>query len=376
MNRERTIGIALIVLGIVLVAIRLALGGGITGKTYSQSDRKRFVQVETIVTAEDGSTSSELSWVPEDSPAAVAPNTVRTAAEPIDWEQRRTVDERVYLTEQQAIQDSPMVRQSVYFSMGRTIGVWWAAFLTLAIFSFLYKDNPLYKFAESVFIGMSAAYWMVVAFWSVLVPNLFAKLMPNLVQGWAMPGLSGEQLHTEYVYIVPLILGAMLLWRLAPKGGWIARWPLAFFIGVFAGLKMVSFIHGDFLNQIKNGIVPLIAMAQQMDAAGNPVLDSNGNPETSLALGESIKNIIMVGGVLACLTYFFFSIEHKGAVGKISRVGVWILMITFGAMFGYTVMGRITLFSARLEFLFDDWLWLIDPTGRRGLISMILTWRL
>jgi hypothetical protein len=40
-------------------------------------------------------------------------------------------------------------------------------------------------------------------------------------------------------------------------------------------------------------------------------------------------------------------------------------MITFGAAFGYTVMGRIALFAIRLEFLFDDWLWLIDPTDKR-----------
>ena len=36
-------------------------------------------------------------------------------------------------------------------------------------------------------------------------------------------------------------------------------------------------------------------------------------------------------------------------------------MITFGAAFGYTVMGRIALLAGRFEFLFDDWLWLIDP---------------
>jgi hypothetical protein len=44
-------------------------------------------------------------------------------------------------------------------------------------------------------------------------------------------------------------------------------------------------------------------------------------------------------------------------------------MITFGAAFGYTVMGRIALLAGRLEFLFDDWLWLIDPTGRRVISS-------
>ena len=39
-----------------------------------------------------------------------------------------------------------------------------------------------------------------------------------------------------------LILGAMLLWRLAPVGGWISRWPMAFIIGVFCGLRLVSFL--------------------------------------------------------------------------------------------------------------------------------------
>ena len=37
-------------------------------------------------------------------------------------------------------------------------------------------------------------------------------------------------------YIVPLVLGGMLLWRLAPIGNWIARWPLAFIIGSTAGI--------------------------------------------------------------------------------------------------------------------------------------------
>ena len=43
-------------------------------------------------------------------------------------------------------------------------------------------------------------------------------------------------------------------------------------------------------------------------------------------------------------------------------------MITFGAAFGFTVMGRIALLAARMEFLFDDWLWLIDPNEQRNVV--------
>src|SRR5262249_36488135 len=55
-------------------------------------------------------------------------------------------------------------------------GVWLAAILTLFIFSFLYKDNPLYKFAEHLFVGVSAGYYIVLNFWTVVVPNLFDPL--------------------------------------------------------------------------------------------------------------------------------------------------------------------------------------------------------
>ena len=58
----------------------------------------------------------------------------------------------------------------------------------------------------------------------------------------------------------------------------------------------------------------------------------------------------------------------------VSKIGIWFLMVTFGAAFGYTVMGRIALLAARLEFLFDDWLWLIDPTGRRVVETAQLAW--
>ena len=81
-------------------------------------------------------------------------------------------------------------------------------------------------------------------------------------------------------------------------------------------------------------------------------------------VGASTAAILVFVGVLSVLAYFFFSLEHKGALGRTAKVGVWYLMITFGASFGFTVMGRIALLAARFEFLFDDWLWLIDPSGK------------
>ncbi|MCA9016279.1 MAG: hypothetical protein KDA77_13185, partial [Planctomycetaceae bacterium] len=82
------------------------------------------------------------------------------------------------------------------------------------------------------------------------------------------------------------------------------------------------------------------------------VFDSKG----SFLWIESLRNTIVIVGVLSCMVYFFFSIEHEGVVKQISRLGVWFLMVTFGASFAYTVMGRIALLSGRLDFLFNNWL--------------------
>ncbi len=236
----------------------------------------------------------------------------------------------------------------VHLSVARTAGLWLAALSTLAVLSFLWGDNPAYRLVEAVVVGTSAGYSLLVGVWETLVPNLFAKLWPGMMAKSLMPGL-GSATESEPLFYVPLVLGAMMLCRLLPKGGWISRWPMAFFIGATAGLRLVANLEADFVRQIQSTVIPLFVA-------------SDGKPDWAM----SLRNTAIVLGTLACLTYFFFSVEHKGVAGGVSRVGVCFLMITFGAGFANTVMSRISLIGARLEFLFVDWLWLVDPTNRLG----------
>lgn len=227
----------------------------------------------------------------------------------------------------------------VVLSWPRTLGVWISALLTLAIFSFLFGDNPVYKIAESIFVGSSAAYIMVVAFWSALMGIFVARLAPDISRRSFMPGLE-ETKEPEWIMLIPLAMGIMFLWRLMPVGGWISRWPLAFFIAVFAGLRLVGFFEADVVGQIKSTLLPLIVFAA----------------DGSFDVKTTLWNSTMVLGTLACLVYFFFSLEHTGIVGKISRVGIYLLMITFGVGFGLTVMSRYSLLIGRMDFLLKDWL--------------------
>ncbi|NLI14757.1 MAG: hypothetical protein GX409_00565, partial [candidate division Zixibacteria bacterium] len=73
----------------------------------------------------------------------------------------------------------------------------------------------------------------------------------------------------------------------------------------------------------------------------------------------NLNNLVVLIGVVSGLTYFYFSKEHKGVVGGTAKVGIYFLMVTFGASFGYTVMSRMSLLIGRLDFLYRTWLGLI-----------------
>ena len=143
--------------------------------------------------------------------------------------------------------------------------------------------------------------------------------------------------------------------RLSPQGGWLSRWPLAFIVGTTAGLNFVRYLRSDFIKQISSTFVPLLGKRWE----GIGPFFSNLDLSATGQLVVMASNWVIFLGVFCGLIYFYFSKEHKGIFGVGSRVGIWILMVTFGASFGYTVMGRISLLVGRLTFLFKDWLELI-----------------
>jgi hypothetical protein len=216
--------------------------------------------------------------------------------------------------------------------------VWVAALLTLAVFSFLYRDNPLYKLAEHLFVGVSAGYYIVLNLWTVVVPNLVEPLARALRGEGADPARHGVLAAAVGDYrgwlLLPGLLGLLLFSRFVPRVGWLSRWSLALIIGVYAGIKTTGFAQGDFVAQVQASLTPLWT----------------GDPWTSLSA------VLFTVGLVATLLYFFFSREHRGVLGGVSRVGLVFLMVGFGAGYGYTVMSRVSLLIGRFQFLLETWL--------------------
>ena len=286
-----------------------------TGQVWITAEQHAFAQ------------NADGDWAPTDPSSATSND--------ISWTTYSSVDDNELTNEMIESGDATM-------SWSRTIGLWLAAIFTLFILSFLVGDNPAYKFAEAMVVGTSAGYVMVIGTWDIFIPNLVGRLAPHLIQNWTLPGLD-TSMGTQLLYIIPAILILMLLMQLMPTGAWLSRWPIAFFIGITAGYRMIGYVEADLVAQIKAAIIPLY----QTGADG------------TFAFWATMNACILTIATLSTMVYFFFSVEHKGLVGKSARVGIWFLMITFGASFGYTVMGRIALLAQRLEFLFGDWLHLI-----------------
>lgn len=205
--------------------------------------------------------------------------------------------------------------------------IWISALLSLAIFSFLYKDNPFYRFAEHVFVGVANG-WAVTFYWhNVLWPSLFDPLFR---QG-------------QLYYIIPFVIGMLYLTRFIPRVSWLVRIPIALAIGYYTGVYIPSVIQAFIVKQIQ----------------GTVLTSTNFQAWNAGSMGV-VWSIILLVGVLCTLSYFYFSKEHKGILGVTSRIGIIFVMIGFGAAFGYTVMARISLLIGRLQFILGPWLGIID----------------
>ena len=229
------------------------------------------------------------------------------------------------------------------------MGPWIAAFLTLAIFSYLYKDNPFYKVAEHLFVGISTGYWTSMFFWTQIQPNLFGRLWPaseyNSDLLWyklynvlgvfssVFPDGGINKGHDmELLYLLPFALGIMMLLSVSAKLRWMARWGIAYTVGMAAGLRAYGFLNSNVLGQIKGSAFQIF---------------NSDLPFFALASESIFNNFIILIGTITGLMYFYFSREHTGNFGKLSKLGIYFLMISFGASFGFAVMGRISLLIGR-----------------------------
>jgi hypothetical protein len=218
------------------------------------------------------------------------------------------------------------------------IWTWVGVILTLCIFSFLYKENPFYRFAEHLMVGVMNAYSLAFLYYLVILP----VLIKPLGQAFHIAFTTGPSASLflpssgpSFFLFVPGLIGCMYFLRFVPKYAWTVRFPIGIFMGYYTGVAIPAAFEGSVFPQMKGTVVTRASFG---DLAGG------------------IWAVLVLIGVLTTLAYFFFSKEQKGILKWSAKSGIIFIMVGFGASFGFTVMARVSLAIGRFYFLLRDWL--------------------
>ena len=207
---------------------------------------------------------------------------------------------------------------------------------TLMILSYLIGDNPLFKIAVYLFVGVASGYVAAVVFWQVLYPKLFLPMSDALLAGAYNQGL---------LLVAPLLGVAFILMKVSPRLSGIARITMAFLVGAGAAVALAGALTGTIIPQVNATIDffdPQTAAARNIGA-----IEVLGN------------GAILLAGVVTSLAYFHFGARQKPdgttkrfvLIDMFAWVGRIFIGITLGTIFAGVYAAALTAFIERISSL-------------------------
>ena len=202
-----------------------------------------------------------------------------------------------------------------------------AAFLMICVYTFLYKENPVYRIAEHAMVGASAGYYFV------------TNLNYIIKSGWS-PMLAGKP-H----YIIALVLGLLLFANLIPKYSWLSRYGLAVVTGAGIALAVSRVILTNVIKQAETAVAPIL---------------------TASSATDWVNLIISLVLTLTVIYYFTYtSVVRPTKLDKLQFIGRLGLMVAFGVGYGQTTSYRLNLIIGRIDAL-------LEPTVRMYSIALAI----
>lgn len=198
------------------------------------------------------------------------------------------------------------------------IAVWAAVFFTLGIYSILYRENPWYRLAESIYLGVAVGY---------AVGQDLKYIRDQWGGQWSSSGLM------MFAFIVVMFVGILWYARFNKNLFYLYRWPLAIVVGTGIGMALKTVVFSQFLDQI-------------VSQANTPFFVPGD-------MVQSINNILVQIMVPSVLLYFWFTGETRESAPMkvVEKIARYTMMAGFGSAYGYTVLTRYSLFIGRAQFL-------------------------
>lgn len=189
--------------------------------------------------------------------------------------------------------------------------------LTVMVLSYLVGDNPLFRLAAYLFIGITAGYLSVLIVYQILWPFL---LSPLIYGSWT----------ARLWMVIPLALILLLLAGQTARFSWLAGIPLAYLAGLTAAIVIGGAVFGT-----------LIPQSLDLMMAFDPVRRAAGSGPSWLG---QVEGLVMLLGVIGTLSFFHFG-RRKGLDGEdraaqrppvfeaLSKIGQVFIGIALGAVF-------------------------------------------
>lgn len=202
---------------------------------------------------------------------------------------------------------------------------------TLMILSYLIGDNPLFRLAIYIFVGVSAGYAASVAWQHVLWPKLFQPLLFGSMQ-------------QRLLLLVPSVLGLLLFAKLSPRSARLGNPAMAFLVGTGAAVAIGGAVFGTIFPQS-------LASINLFDpSAGGSLVE------------RLLEGSIFLIGTISTLIYFQFSgrttlegTQRRRLVVGAAWVGKLFIAVTFGVLFAGAYAASMT---ALIERMYSLWAFL------------------
>jgi hypothetical protein len=211
--------------------------------------------------------------------------------------------------------------------------------LTCLVLSYIFGDNPLFRFSVHLFIGVAAGFAGAVALRNVIIPNLILPLLSIVEGDYSLPSL---------LSLVPFILSVLLLTKLSPRLGRVGNVSMAFLVGIGAAVAIWGAVFGTLLPQTQ-------ATINQLDIT---FLLQGSNPGE--ALGNLFGSVLSILITVLTLIYFHFSTlssapnaQRPNWLEKTAFAGQMFIAVTFGIVFAGVYTASLTALIDRLNALIE-----------------------
>jgi hypothetical protein len=208
-------------------------------------------------------------------------------------------------------------------NMADLIGALVGFVLTLFVFSYAWGDNPLFRFAVHIFIGVAAGYAVILTLYNVILPQLIFPFFSD----------NRREMILAVIYLIPATL---VLTKMSPRLSSLGTPSMAILVGVGAATAVGGAVLGTLFPQVS----------------------------TSITLFDHFNvwnAIFILVGTLTTLIYFQFTTKktsdkptsRQQTIQVLSWIGQAFIAITFGALFAGVYLAALSALIERFSFLWS-----------------------